>query len=250
MNAVRAAVAAALAVLLLAGCTGGSRARPVGLPVGRRVRVGVGRPPRRPPAVPRRRSPRHRPRRRCGPATCSTTDSSPSPPATPPAVPCRRRHTAQHDLRRQAGHGRRRARGRRRLGHRAAAALHHVPPQARAVRRRLGEAARPVPVQRGLVQPHAPAVGPGRQLVPLRPDRLRRARNPGAAPATRAGDSRACSRGPGALATYGLCGTAAPGAPGFQRVICGQRHSWRAIDTIGLSGGARYPGRRDGPPGR
>lgn len=46
----------------------------------------------------------------------------------------------------------------------------------------------------------------------------------------------------GALATYGLCGTSAPGARGFERVICGRRHAWRAIDTIGLSGGATYPG--------
>jgi hypothetical protein len=46
----------------------------------------------------------------------------------------------------------------------------------------------------------------------------------------------------GALGTYGLCGTAAPGARGFQRVICDRRHSWKAIDTIGLAGGAKYPG--------
>ncbi len=47
---------------------------------------------------------------------------------------------------------------------------------------------------------------------------------------------------PGALATYGLCGTAAPGAPGFQRVACGQPHSWRAMSTVPLSGGRAYPG--------
>ncbi len=46
----------------------------------------------------------------------------------------------------------------------------------------------------------------------------------------------------GALATYGLCGTAAPGTPGFTRIVCGRGHSWRAIDTIGLRGGAAYPG--------
>jgi hypothetical protein len=45
-----------------------------------------------------------------------------------------------------------------------------------------------------------------------------------------------------ALDEFGLCGTSAPGARGFQRVICGRSHSWRAIDTIGLPGGARYPG--------
>lgn len=49
---------------------------------------------------------------------------------------------------------------------------------------------------------------------------------------------------PRALDTYGLCGTAAPGAPGFERVACRLGHSWRAIDTIPLSGGNRYPGAR------
>lgn len=47
---------------------------------------------------------------------------------------------------------------------------------------------------------------------------------------------------PGALATYGLCGTAAPGSPGFRRVACGLRHSWVAISTLDLPGGRRYPG--------
>ncbi|MEO5711214.1 MAG: septum formation family protein [Nocardioidaceae bacterium] len=46
----------------------------------------------------------------------------------------------------------------------------------------------------------------------------------------------------GALADYGLCGTAAPGEQGFERVICSRGHSWKAIDTIGLAGGERYPG--------
>ncbi|MGH3445449.1 MAG: septum formation family protein [Nocardioidaceae bacterium] len=41
--------------------------------------------------------------------------------------------------------------------------------------------------------------------------------------------------------TYGLCGTAAPGANGFQRVICARRHSWQAIATIHLAGRS-YPG--------
>jgi hypothetical protein len=44
------------------------------------------------------------------------------------------------------------------------------------------------------------------------------------------------------LSTYGLCGTSAPGAKGFQRVICGLHHSWRAFSTIPLAGGDRYPG--------
>jgi len=49
---------------------------------------------------------------------------------------------------------------------------------------------------------------------------------------------------PRALDTYGLCGTAAPGATGFERVRCGRRHSWRAVATIPLRGGRRYPGTR------
>ena len=47
---------------------------------------------------------------------------------------------------------------------------------------------------------------------------------------------------PRALDTYGLCGSAAPGDKGFERVICGRPHSWKAFDTIGLRGGKRYPG--------
>lgn len=47
---------------------------------------------------------------------------------------------------------------------------------------------------------------------------------------------------PGALDTYGLCGTAAPGSKGFERVACVRKHSWRAVDTIPLSGGRTYPG--------
>ncbi len=52
---------------------------------------------------------------------------------------------------------------------------------------------------------------------------------------------RALAR-PNALATYGLCGTAAPGAPDFERVICDLKHSWVAISTIDLAGGRKYPG--------
>ena len=42
------------------------------------------------------------------------------------------------------------------------------------------------------------------------------------------------------LATYGICGTAEPGAPGFERVICGSKHSWEAIDAVDVPGAA-YP---------
>lgn len=47
-------------------------------------------------------------------------------------------------------------------------------------------------------------------------------------------------------ARYGMCGTAAPGARGFERVVCSTTHSWRAIETVPLADAAgrrsRYPG--------
>ena len=42
------------------------------------------------------------------------------------------------------------------------------------------------------------------------------------------------------LATYGICGTAEPGARGFERVICGSKHTWEAIDAVDVPGSA-YP---------
>ena len=42
---------------------------------------------------------------------------------------------------------------------------------------------------------------------------------------------------------YGMCGTTAPDDPGFERVICTERHRWRAIATVDLEPG-RYPGVR------
>jgi len=47
---------------------------------------------------------------------------------------------------------------------------------------------------------------------------------------------------PDALDELGLCGTAAPGERGFERIICSRRHRWRAMSTIGIPGGASYPG--------
>lgn len=47
---------------------------------------------------------------------------------------------------------------------------------------------------------------------------------------------------PEALDEVGLCGTAEPGSPGFDRVICSERHSWRAVTTIDMPGGRTYPG--------
>jgi len=47
---------------------------------------------------------------------------------------------------------------------------------------------------------------------------------------------------PTGLEVFGLCGTAAPGASGFERVACRFRHSWVAISTLPIAGGERYPG--------
>jgi hypothetical protein len=43
-------------------------------------------------------------------------------------------------------------------------------------------------------------------------------------------------------ASYGLCGTTAPGEPAFRRVICARPHAWRAVSTIALPRGRAYPG--------
>ena len=45
---------------------------------------------------------------------------------------------------------------------------------------------------------------------------------------------------PDALDTYGTCGTAAPDAKGFERVICSERHSWRAVDVVDLPASTKY----------
>jgi hypothetical protein len=44
----------------------------------------------------------------------------------------------------------------------------------------------------------------------------------------------------GALDRFGTCGTAAPDARGFKRVMCSQKHTWRAVDTISLPSNRRY----------
>ncbi|WP_036555909.1 septum formation family protein [Nocardioides insulae] len=33
---------------------------------------------------------------------------------------------------------------------------------------------------------------------------------------------------------YAMCGTAAPDSEGFQRVLCGEEHSWRALNSVDL----------------
>jgi hypothetical protein len=44
----------------------------------------------------------------------------------------------------------------------------------------------------------------------------------------------------GALDRFGTCGTSAPGAARFQRVICSEPHSWRARATIDLPKDGKY----------
>ncbi len=45
---------------------------------------------------------------------------------------------------------------------------------------------------------------------------------------------------PGALDRFGTCGNKAPDRPGFARVACAQKHSWRAVDAVDLPRNARY----------
>lgn len=47
---------------------------------------------------------------------------------------------------------------------------------------------------------------------------------------------------PEGRATYGMCGTARPDEPGFERVPCAEQHTWRAISVVTLPSGD-YPGR-------
>ncbi len=42
---------------------------------------------------------------------------------------------------------------------------------------------------------------------------------------------------------YAMCGTAAPDAKNFERVLCSAKHSWRAIDVVVFKDGA-YPGEK------
>ena len=69
------------------------------------------------------------------------------------------------------------------------------------------------------------ALGRGSRLLPLPPD----------------GRLRGVLDSPAALSTFGLCGTAQPGADDFERVACALPHSWVAVSTIAI-GGDRYPG--------
>jgi hypothetical protein len=51
---------------------------------------------------------------------------------------------------------------------------------------------------------------------------------------------------PAALDRFGTCGTSAPAARGFERVICSARHTWRARATFALPAGAAYLGKGAG----
>lgn len=67
------------------------------------------------------------------------------------------------------------------------------------------------------------------------------------------GQLRGILKSDAALETFGLCGTAPPGAKNFRRVACAAGHSWVAVSTIDLQGGKKYPGTKkvrqagDGP---
>jgi hypothetical protein len=45
------------------------------------------------------------------------------------------------------------------------------------------------------------------------------------------------------LDRYGTCGTASPDSKSFHKVVCSQRHSWRAIDDLDIDPKARYLGK-------
>jgi len=47
---------------------------------------------------------------------------------------------------------------------------------------------------------------------------------------------------PGALDRYGTCGSSAPDARDFERVVCSSKHAWRAVDVVQLPADAVYLG--------
>lgn len=60
------------------------------------------------------------------------------------------------------------------------------------------------------------------------------------------GDLRGVLNDPRALDTFGICGTSSPAAKGHRRVICSERHSWRAVSVVDLPRGAKYLGKAPG----
>jgi hypothetical protein len=59
--------------------------------------------------------------------------------------------------------------------------------------------------------------------------------------ATTTGPLRGVLDRPAGRDRYGMCGTAAPDAAGFERVVCSSEHAWRAIAVVDLPDGD-YPG--------
>jgi hypothetical protein len=55
------------------------------------------------------------------------------------------------------------------------------------------------------------------------------------------GDARGALATPEGRAQWGMCGTAEPGSRDFERVLCSDWHSWRAVDVVTFPD-AEYPG--------
>jgi hypothetical protein len=54
------------------------------------------------------------------------------------------------------------------------------------------------------------------------------------------GDARGALATPEGRTRWGMCGTAEPGSRGFERVLCSEPHSWRAVDVVTFPD-AEYP---------
>ena len=155
-----------------------------------------------------------------------------------------------HDLRGQAGHRRRRALGRRRLGDRAATARRPpAPASSAAYVGGSAKHARPVPVQRGLVQPHAPSrptrapTGSAATWSPSRAATRLARRCPAA------DGSRACSAAAGArhLRPVRHRGARRAGLPAGDLRAAGTRGGPSTRSRC--PGAPQLPGRRDGAHG-
>lgn len=59
--------------------------------------------------------------------------------------------------------------------------------------------------------------------------------------AERTGSLRGVLGGEGRLDQYAMCGTAAPDAEDFERVVCSEQHSWRAVSVVEFQARG-YPG--------
>lgn len=60
------------------------------------------------------------------------------------------------------------------------------------------------------------------------------------------GDAKGVLDDSDALEQFGLCGTDAPDATDFERVVCARKHSWEAIEAIDFHDDARYLGKGAG----